>query len=219
MPCARVRAAMDTPTSPKGVTFSPVSDRSSTSSAKGNLTGIARKIKDSCADIYNLSQRWDTLRANGAVLLNRIAGTKLKSLQAKEDEAPHDAEASDEKLLELCSLLLDVWTEMEQQVTKMTAIVNNLSAVVDLHNTSSSLRVEEVPFATWPVERFYDTACEIAAAFAKELGVKKCVVEEVAMQGDEKTLSFYVTVWTYQAYIDAETELSLEAMVHEVGLK
>nr|XP_037272133.1 cyclin-dependent kinase 2-interacting protein-like [Rhipicephalus microplus] len=211
---------MNTPTTPKGVTFSPVSDRSGgAGSTQGNLTGIARKIKDSCADIYNLSQRWDTLRANGAVLLNRIAATKLKSLQAKEDETPDEAEHSDSKLLELCSLLLDVWTEMDQQVCKMTSIVNNLAAVVDLHNTSSSLRVDEVPFATWPVERFYDTACDIAAAFAKELGVKKCVVEEVARQSDEKTLSFYVTVWTYQAYIDADTELSLEAMVHEVGLK
>ncbi|XP_075530288.1 cyclin-dependent kinase 2-interacting protein-like isoform X2 [Dermacentor variabilis] len=208
---------MDTSTPPR--VCADVSDRSATSSAKGNLTGIARKIKDSCADIYNLSQRWDTLRANGAVLLNRIAGAKLKSLQAKEDEASDETEASDEKLLELCSLLLDVWTEMEQQVTKMTAIVNNLSAVVDLHNTSSSLRVDEVPFTTWPVERFYDTACEIAVAFAKELGIKKCIVEEVAMQGDEKTLSFYVTAWTYQVYIDAETELSLEALVREVGLK
>ncbi|XP_075727142.1 cyclin-dependent kinase 2-interacting protein isoform X2 [Rhipicephalus microplus] len=149
---------MNTPTTPKAVTFSPVSDRSGgAGSTQGNLTGIARKIKDSCADIYNLSQRWDTLRANGAVLLNRIAATKLKSLQAKEDETPDEAERSDSKLLELCSLLLDVWTEMDQQVCKMTSIVNNLAAVVDLHNTSSSLRVDEVPFATWPVERFCKT--------------------------------------------------------------
>uniref|UniRef100_G3MQL9 Cyclin-dependent kinase 2-interacting protein n=1 Tax=Amblyomma maculatum TaxID=34609 RepID=G3MQL9_AMBMU len=204
--------------SPAGVAFSPVSDRSGTP-AKGNLTGISRKIKDSCADIYNFSQRWDTLRANGAVLMNRIAGAKLKSVQVKESDTSEETEVSEEKLMELCSLLLNVWTEMEQLVNKMTAIVNNLSAVVDLHNSSASLRVDDVPFTTWPVERFYETACDVVAAFAKELGVKKCLVQEVAMQADEKALSFYVTAWTYQAYIDGETQLTLEAMVHEVGLK
>nr|DAA34780.1 TPA_inf: cyclin-dependent kinase 2 interacting protein [Amblyomma variegatum] len=200
------------------VTFSPVSDRSGTP-AKGNLTGISRKIKDSCADIFNFSQKWDTLRVNGAVLMNRIAGAKLKSLQVKESETADEAEASEEKLLELCSLLLNVWNEMEHLVDKMTAIVNNLSAVVDLHNSSSSLRVDDVPFTTWPVERFYEIACGVVSAFVKELGVKKCLVQEVAMQADEKALSFYVTAWTYQAYVDGETQLSLEALVHEVGLK
>lgn len=202
----------------KDVTFSPVpvSDRSG-SSAKGNLTGIPRKIKDSCADIYNLSQRWDTLRINGAVLLNKIAAAKLKSLQA--EEAPDEAASEEEKLLELCSMLLDVWTDMEQQVVKMTGIVNSLAAVVDLHNTSSSLRGDDVPFATWRVERFYEVVRDVVKAHAKELGVKKCIVEEAAMQTDEKTLSFYVTAWTYQAYIDGETQLSLEALVREVGLK
>uniref|UniRef100_A0A1E1XI88 Putative cyclin-dependent kinase 2 n=1 Tax=Amblyomma aureolatum TaxID=187763 RepID=A0A1E1XI88_9ACAR len=204
--------------SPTNVTFSPVSDRSGTP-ARGNLTGISRKIKDSCADIYNFSQRWDTLRANGAVLMNRIAGAKLKSLQVKESDTADETEASEEKLLELCSLLLAVWTEMEELVNKMTVVVNNLAAVVDLHNSSSSLRVDDVPFTTWPVERFYETACDVVSAFAKELGVKKCLVQEVAMQADEKALSFYVTVWTYQPYIDGETQLSLEALVHEVGLK
>lgn len=208
---------MDSSTA-KDVTFSPVpvSDRSA-SSSKGNLTGIPRKIKDSCADIYNLSQRWDTLRVNGAVLLNKIAAAKLKSLQA--EQASDEKASEEDKLLELCSVFLDVWTDMEQQVAKMTGIVNSLAAVVDLHNTSSSLRGDDIPFATWPVERFYETIRDVVEAHAKELGVKKCIVEEAAMQTDEKTLSFYVTTWTYQAYIDGETQLSLEALVREVGLK
>lgn len=212
-----MRGAMDLSAS-KDVTFSPVPvpDRSG-SSSKGNLTGIPRKIKDSCADIYNLSQRWDTLRINGAVLLNKIAAAKLKSLQA--ERAPDEAASEEEKLLELCSMLLDVWTDMEQQVVKMTGIVNSLAAVVDLHNMSSSLRGDDVPFATWPVERFYETMRDVVESYAKELGVKKCIVEEAALQADEKTLSFYVTAWTYQAYVDGETQLCLEALVREVGLK
>lgn len=111
----------------------------------------------------------------------------------------------------------------EQQLSRVTAVAESLSAVTELHNRSMSSSMgdenDDVLFQTWPVDRFYTTAREIVDVYTKELGVKKCLVEEVAQQTDSKTLSFFVTAWGYQAYVDDSSRLSLEALVHEVGFK
>ncbi|EEC00219.1 cyclin-dependent kinase 2-interacting protein, putative [Ixodes scapularis] len=209
----------------KDVSFSPISDRTP---SKTNLTGIPRKIRDSCADMYNIVQKWDKLNVDGTVLLSRIATAKLKryslvSLETSESGGEaEDVNIRAEKLSELCSMLLDVWTEMECQVAKASAIVENLAATAELHSrriSSASGDTEDILFLTWPVDRFYEVARQVVATYAKELGVKKCLVEEVATVADSKTLSFYVAAWSYQAYVDDNCRLSLEALVHEVGLK
>uniref|UniRef100_A0A0K8RMG6 Putative cyclin-dependent kinase 2-interacting protein n=1 Tax=Ixodes ricinus TaxID=34613 RepID=A0A0K8RMG6_IXORI len=206
----------------KDVSFSPISVADRTPS-KTNLTGIPRKIRDSCADIYNIVQKWDKLNVDGTVLLNRIATAKMKSLETSESGGEaEDANFRAEKLSELCSMLLDVWTEMECQVAKASAIVENLAATAELHSrriSAASGDAEDVLFLTWPVERFCEVARQVVATYTKELGVKKCLVEEVATVADSKTLSFYVATWSYQAYVDDDCRLSLEALVHEVGLK
>ncbi|CAN7994912.1 unnamed protein product [Ixodes hexagonus] len=206
----------------KDVSFStiPVADRTP---SKSNLTGVPRKIKDSCADIYNIVQKWDKLNVDGTVLLNKIATAKMKSLESNESGAEaDDTNFREEKLSELCSMLLDVWTEMERQVAKASAIIENLVAAAELHNrsfSSASGDGEDILFQTWPVERFHEAVQQVVATYAKELEAKKCLVEEVAAQTDSKTLSFYVAAWSYQAYVDDDCRLTLEALVHEVGLK
>ena len=44
---------------------------------RGNLTGLARKVKDSCADWNNYDEKWTTLHKKGFSIINEIANIKL----------------------------------------------------------------------------------------------------------------------------------------------
>ncbi|XP_064490081.1 cyclin-dependent kinase 2-interacting protein-like [Ornithodoros turicata] len=213
----------DTPGTPtKNVLFSPVKVSGGPPSSHVNLTGIPRKIKDSCADIYNFVQKWNKLNANGTLLMNKIASEKIRSLESsgsdvQDHSGPETSDSHSEKISELCSLLLDIWKEMEEQVNRVAAIRDNLEAVAQLDEQHGDR--DQIPFQTWPVRRFYETSEKIVGAYRKELEVKKCLLEDVPHGKDSKVLCFLVTAWTYDPYIDDDCKLCVEAMVTEVGFK
>ncbi|KAG0424783.1 hypothetical protein HPB47_028004 [Ixodes persulcatus] len=144
--------------------------------------------------------RWDAETTATLTFFASISTTNRQDHDIQQDDAP----------------------AFECQVAKASAIVENLAATAELHSrriSSASGDTEDILFLTWPVDRFFKVARQVVATYAKELGVKKCLVEEVAMVADSKTLSFYVAAWSYQAYVDDDCRLSLEALVREVGLK
>lgn len=69
--------------------FSPVTVTPTRSPLKGNLTGLARKVKDSVADWHNVIQKWEVKNTKGTNIVNRIANIKLGTI-ADPDDSPSD---------------------------------------------------------------------------------------------------------------------------------
>ena len=47
---------------------------------QGNLTGIARKVKDAAADWHNLKDKWQTQNSKGAEILSELSNIKLEAM-------------------------------------------------------------------------------------------------------------------------------------------
>lgn len=52
--------------------------RKSSTPKQGQLTGLARKISDGVADIYNSIQKWETLKNQGFNIVTDIANCKIE---------------------------------------------------------------------------------------------------------------------------------------------
>ncbi|XP_076305836.1 cyclin-dependent kinase 2-interacting protein [Tachypleus tridentatus] len=205
-----------------------------------NLTGTPRKVKDSCADIYNLIQKWNCLNCTGIEILKKIANSKIQFIGGEKYIDTYDTYLTNSEgagdfpvgLEDLCDLLLETHQQMEEVVSKLGKITHqleNLCRLTEIQKSTHKNISEEVNkntevtdtplFLTWNVQHFYQSARDLFCQYQKELKVKKCVVEEVAHLHERDTLMFFVSSWTYQPYIEDSSQLIVESMVVETGLR
>ncbi|XP_013778818.1 cyclin-dependent kinase 2-interacting protein-like [Limulus polyphemus] len=206
----------------------------------GNLTGTPRKVKDSCADIYNLIQKWNCLNCTGTEILKKIANSKIQFIEGERYIDTHNTYVTSSEgagdfpvgLEDLCDLLLQTHQQMKETVSKLEKItrqLENLCRLTEMQKSTHKNVSEEVNkdpeiidaplFLTWSMRSFYQNAQDLLRQYQKELKVKRCVVEEVAHLHERDALMFFVSSWTYQPYIEDSSQLIVESMVVETGLR
>uniref|UniRef100_A0A0L8GIS6 Uncharacterized protein n=2 Tax=Octopus bimaculoides TaxID=37653 RepID=A0A0L8GIS6_OCTBM len=78
---------------------------------------------------------------------------------------------------------------------------------------------ETVPFQSWTYKDFEVTSAKIVEAYQKEFELKQRLVEVIAHVPDRNLLMFCTAGWLHEPYVSGETQLLLEALVTETGLK
>ena len=206
---------------------------------KGQLTGIPRQIKDSVADLYNNVQQWIKLNAIGFEQLTKLSDIKLALIGPSSEfckvyEGKESMYRYSDDLDKICHDLVFTFKKMEIIASELTAIVLKFQKLSELAVFNSNLGNDsnEIPFLTWPIQRFIVYAKDIAEMFNKELSVKKCIVESAA-HVDHKQLSedvetvreksrdilmTYSSCWLHEPYINEGIKDTLiEELLYETG--
>ncbi|KAK2144764.1 hypothetical protein LSH36_733g01039 [Paralvinella palmiformis] len=217
--------------------FSPVPVTSPEASYSGSrLTGLPRKIKDTCADWYNYVQEWHILNSKGMQVISEIANTKIAAGAELEKESGETTDLRNvlpDELENDCHKLKNVYLSMEKLVVKFEKMTSCLASVADLNQScqdasfsnsqttlaSPTRSCTDILFKTWPSHMFADASEKLLKMYQKELSVKKSIVENVAHSSDRDTLMAYTAVWLHQPYIESDIEALVEAMVLETGLR
>ncbi|ELU12543.1 hypothetical protein CAPTEDRAFT_224032 [Capitella teleta] len=182
----------------------------------GQLTGSARKVKDTCADWHNAILKWNQLNSRGMRIITEISNRKITSSESKNEET--DATTWPEGLQKLCDDLTDIYQSLASVVDKMVKCTSAMKGIANLewHQENQSF-CEEPLFQTWSINLFGETSEELLKSYQKELAVKKAIVEHVAHSPSREILVFYSATWIHQAYITDKETLLLESMLTETG--
>ncbi|XP_074651527.1 cyclin-dependent kinase 2-interacting protein-like [Tubulanus polymorphus] len=198
------------------LSFSPAKVvESRTPKQQGNLTGISRKVKDSCADLHNQIFKWDKLLSQGADLISSISNIKISSATNSDSE---QSSAMPDELQPHCDGLEKIIFSMEKVVSKMKRVVQSLQGIAELDSHQQSDDTAPL-FLTWPVSRFADVASEIVEMYTKEYDVKVTIKENVAHTTDRNLLMTYSAAWIHQIYVQSNSKFMLESMLIDTGLK
>ncbi|XP_022090591.1 cyclin-dependent kinase 2-interacting protein-like [Acanthaster planci] len=201
-----------------------------TKSPSAPLQGSARIIKDHCADWHNYIDKWIGLNEKGLAVVKQIVTAKLQAHESSEvatmtekatnvETDSHVATATHmpEGLDDLCVELTSIYISMEKLVHKMAAITKHLQGVSEMERNFSESGGEQPFFQTWPVHLFWETSSRLGNMYAKELSLKKAIVEDVAHTSSRDVLMTYTSAWLHQPYIDDEATVILESMLRETG--
>ncbi|XP_064634674.1 cyclin-dependent kinase 2-interacting protein-like [Lineus longissimus] len=214
------RGQTETPNISNRFTDAPV-PQSRTPKQAGNLTGLARKVKDSCADLHNYTNKWDSISNKGQEIISLIANIKLKNILKDEGERTElelDTHLHVEELQTLCEKLEKVFQTLEKIIGKLEGISRTLKGVCDLEWHQNGQAVPQHPlFLTWQTKQFYDTATNLTKMYKKELDLRRTIIENIAHTDDRDLMMFYTSAWLHQPYIDSDTQLLLESCLVETG--
>ncbi|XP_013404602.1 cyclin-dependent kinase 2-interacting protein [Lingula anatina] len=205
--------------------FSPIQVCPTRSPQAGNLTGSARKVKDSAADWHNHVQSWNALSSKGMSIINKIANLKLETIfnstssaDDEEDSVTRNTFSMPEELETWCKALDTVLEGMNKIVKKLEIVTAALKGVRDLE-WHRCVGGAEPLFQTWPIEEFYNASEELLAMFNRELELKTTIVQNVAHVQNRETLMFYTSAWLHQPYIDKNADILIQSMVVETGFR
>eukprot|EP00106_Octopus_bimaculoides_P013179 XP_014780621.1 PREDICTED: cyclin-dependent kinase 2-interacting protein-like [Octopus bimaculoides] len=107
-------------------------------------------------------------------------------------------------------------------------VIHKLEAMCDVYRGLFNLEehrhqagdvTETVPFQSWTYKDFEVTSAKIVEAYQKEFELKQRLVEVIAHVPDRNLLMFCTAGWLHEPYVSGETQLLLEALVTETGLK
>uniref|UniRef100_H2ZNQ2 Cyclin-dependent kinase 2-interacting protein n=1 Tax=Ciona savignyi TaxID=51511 RepID=H2ZNQ2_CIOSA len=190
---------------------------------QGQLTGIPRQIKDTVTDIHNFALKWQKLNTRGCDELSRLADVKLNLLS--DDSKGAKSEFYSDELLECCDKLNCTYKALEVVSKKLDSFTEKLRKLDELSdfsrsNSMSSLTENNSPFVTWSVNKFYKRAFEISKMHAKELLLKKSVVENAAhlVADCRNILMTFSSSWLHEPFInEAVRKLNIETMLLECG--
>ncbi|KAJ8308101.1 hypothetical protein KUTeg_012975 [Tegillarca granosa] len=191
-----------------------------------NLTGSARKLKDTAVDIHNLAQKWTKYNNEGSSIVSSVANVKLQNVEKTDDDTDQSQEFPKEKmsleLESLCTELTELIQKMEKLALKFEAIVNMCKGLNELESYQMKQENKEgskVLFQTWTLEDFESTIQELYSMYKTELQVKKSVLQNICHTEHKNVLMFYVAAWVHQPYIEDRSKLLLESMLIETGHK
>ncbi|CAI9730754.1 Hypothetical predicted protein [Octopus vulgaris] len=205
--------------------FSPVTSPVAVKPSQGNLTGSERVTKDSAADIYNAILKWNNLNLSGAAIMSKIANCKLQAIFEPSTTVSADVSPPSTTMpLEmepLCEKLLKTVEAMEKVIHKLEAMCDVYRGLFNLeeHRHQAGDVTETVPFQSWTYKDFEVTSAKIVEAYQKEFELKQRLVEVIAHVPDRNLLMFCTAGWLHEPYVSGETQLLLEALVTETGLK
>ncbi|XP_018494915.1 cyclin-dependent kinase 2-interacting protein [Galendromus occidentalis] len=184
-----------------------------------NLTGVPRRVKDRCADIYNVHKKWQENKLLGAELIKRIADKRNRL-----SEIP-----------DLCDSLLGVVDNLEKLVDILTNAAQNFDSLVRIDNLSSSssalssqtgagdgapsMRSDRAVFVNLSLDDFARMVRAIEEAFRKELVLKKEVARQIPHQTSKNVLMFSSLCWMFDPHVDERTRATILSLVAECGFK
>lgn len=196
---------------------------------RGNLTGIPRKIRDNCAELYNLIQEWNTLNTKGVETIQAIGEAKVQKAAGSDIDDDNTQDTTprpsvDLALVQLCDNLLAVYQSMVSVTQKMKQIreqFRHIETLNTMHSPSPSQSASgnQIIFQTWSAKKFCETSVLISSMFDEELRVKNGVVESVAHINDPNDLLFLSALWVHEPMLKPELVLHVEAMLVETGLR
>lgn len=177
-----------------------------------NLTGLPRRIKDSCADIYNASKRWEKCKLQGVRTMRRIAAIKSE-------------DTTDElKLDEVCTDLIHVVEDLAKVVDTIISVRKNFEALVKINLLKSStdnnnIRETDIPFLTYSVNKYLELILLVEKAYAKELELKKTLIKRVPLQNKQALFTFINVTWLHDAFITEDIAQTVLTLIAECGFK
>jgi len=172
--------------------------------SSGTLTGIPRKVKDSCADWYNLIQQWNGLLIDGSSVITKLNNIKLESINSfllESGSSKNEEALYPEGLQEQVDKLELVVSSMEKVVVKMKRITDQLQALVTLDRFESSRSVLNT------------TSSSLSSAAAGDV-TDTSLDSQHALQ----TCVPVFKTWTCQQFADTSEQLS-STYSQELGLK
>lgn len=196
--------------------FSPIVEKPK----QGNLTGCVRQVKDSVANLYNATLKWNTLSQTGAKLIGQIANCKLQAIFKAEDDETRKLQMMPNEMESLCEELLKLIESMKQIVDKLNSLNTKFQNLLKLEEHHLKENVHSViPFQSWTYKDYETTSQKIHEAYQMEYILKENLARNIAHVMDRHLMMFCTSAWTYEPYISGECQALLEALVLETGLR
>ena len=136
------------------VSFSPIKLEDPHPPPGVNLTGVPRRIRDRCADVYNTHKKWQKVKLQGARLIKKIGNRR--------GESPKETD-----LLELSDNLYKVVDDLENFVATFNAVSVNFGSLVEMSElklTSELTCSGRVPFVSLTLEDYAAMTRDVEAA-------------------------------------------------------
>jgi len=204
------------------VSFSPIKLEDPHPPPGVNLTGVPRRIRDRCADIYNTRGKWQKVKLRGARLIKGIA--------TRQNESPQQAD-----LFDLCDNLLKIVEDLAKLVDILKNVHENFDALVKINGlTSNSDLLEKerigdsatqstcsdwIPFVNFTLEDYATMARDIEAAYRNELNFKKTLITKIPNQTSAGVFTFASICWMNDTHIDEKVDSMVLALVAECGFE
>ncbi|XP_049755630.1 cyclin-dependent kinase 2-interacting protein isoform X2 [Elephas maximus indicus] len=120
-----------------------------------------------------------------------------------------------ETLCEELQATLDGLTKIQVKMEKLTSTTKGICDLENYHYGEESQR--PLLFHTWPTADFYAVSRRLSDMYAKELLLKRTIVEELAHSSDHDLALSYLSMWLHQPYVENSSQLLLEGMLLETG--
>ncbi|XP_023402317.1 cyclin-dependent kinase 2-interacting protein isoform X2 [Loxodonta africana] len=120
-----------------------------------------------------------------------------------------------EMLCEELQATLDGLTKIQVKMEKLTSTTKGICDLENYHYGEESQR--PLLFHTWPTADFYAVSRRLSDMYAKELLLKRTIVEELAHSSDHDLALSYLSMWLHQPYVENSSQLLLEGMLLETG--
>lgn len=187
-----------------------------------NLTGLPRRVKDSCADVYNSAcTRWEKTKLQGARIIRRIAALKY-------DDTPDET-----RLCELCDDLVKTMDDLSKHVDTISSVRKNFEALVKIHQrkavtmTVTAAAVgddhqdssDNVPFLSYTLDKYLEMIRTVEQSYVRELELKRSLIKRVPLQNRQALFVFVTVCWLHDPLIDENVMRTVLALVAECGFK
>uniref|UniRef100_G3UFH3 Cyclin dependent kinase 2 interacting protein n=1 Tax=Loxodonta africana TaxID=9785 RepID=G3UFH3_LOXAF len=113
----------------------------------------------------------------------------------------------------LYSKLTSFQTKIQVKMEKLTSTTKGICDLENYHYGEESQR--PLLFHTWPTADFYAVSRRLSDMYAKELLLKRTIVEELAHSSDHDLALSYLSMWLHQPYVENSSQLLLEGMLLE----
>lgn len=196
-----------------GAGFTPLKKDSPYSPVGVNLTGLPRRVKDSCADLYNNAcTRWERAKLQGARTIREI-------IVLKGGETPDEA-----KLDELCENLLKIMDDLARIVDSISSVRKNFEALLKIYRVKASVDSDtmansNVPFLSYTLEKYLEMIRSIEEPYIQELKFKRNLIKRVPLQNNQAICTFINVCWLHDPLIDESVMRTVLALVAECGFK
>uniref|UniRef100_UPI00358FA290 cyclin-dependent kinase 2-interacting protein n=1 Tax=Myxine glutinosa TaxID=7769 RepID=UPI00358FA290 len=189
----------------------------------------ARKIKDSVADLYNLTSRWQRLSREGFTIASRIAKKCIStSIDANASiEVTTDRSVEEERkegsrynleMEEWCQDLTEIVKKLEHVVKKMERIVTTLLSICELEWHQNGRKWRKCPvFLTWHTLRFYLVARNVLGTYEREMALRRLIASDLAHVSSRAAAMVLLSSWLYEPHISPHTAFDLQSMLLETG--
>jgi len=206
-------AQIDDPPNRDRISFSPIKIEDPHPPPGVNLTGLPRRIKDCCADVFNANRRWQKTKLEGAKIIKRIAQRRQASL-------------IENNLFELCDKLLQEIENFQELVDNIVEIRRNFESLKEIDQLTSpnssevlvgSIRARQVPFISFSIDDFLVKLRIIESAYKKELMFKRGFIKMIPKQTDPSVFTFASICWNFDTHIEEQCDSSILSLIAECG--